>query len=101
MDISCVAGLGLGNGRVYASCDVHLEPPGVAAALAGGGDVIDKGFELREREFRSCQTAGVEVVVLGTVSYDVSLMGVSNWDMRLTAEYEGAVGLTSTLAPAK
>jgi hypothetical protein len=48
----------------------------VTAALAGGGDVVNEGFELSECEFRSCQAAGVEVVVLGSVSYDISLMGI-------------------------
>jgi hypothetical protein len=27
VDVGCVAGLGLGHGRVFASGDVHLEPP--------------------------------------------------------------------------
>ncbi|KAI6756102.1 hypothetical protein HG530_011838 [Fusarium avenaceum] len=77
VDIGCVAGLGLGNGRVNASCNVHLEPPGVTAALAGGGDVVDEGLELSECEFRSCQATGVEVIMLGPVSYGISLMGLN------------------------
>jgi hypothetical protein len=48
----------------------------VTAALAGGGDVVNEGFELSECEFRSCQAAGVEVVVLRPVSYGISPMQI-------------------------
>lgn len=65
VDVGGVAGLGLGDGGVCAAGDVHLQPPRVAAALAGGGDEVDEGLEFGEGQRGGCKTAGVEVVMLG------------------------------------
>ncbi|KAI6768582.1 hypothetical protein HG531_010771 [Fusarium graminearum] len=83
VDVGGVAGLGLGDGGVCAAGDVHLQPPRVAAALAGGGDEVDEGLEFGEGQRGGCKTAGVEI------------------EKRLTASYEALVGLTLTPAPAK
>ena len=45
----------------------------MTAALAGGGDVVDEGFELSESELRCLKTASIEVVMLRIVSEESPL----------------------------